>query len=134
MAVFLDSSVLIACSISSDELHPKAVQLMRSIDGGEYGSVFCCDYVFDETITYILRKTNDRKKAEAFGNWLLGAQITLLYTNRDRFNSAWELFKKTRGLSFTDCVIAATCISEGIAHLATFDSGFRQITSIRLLE
>ncbi len=57
MAVLIDSSVIIAFFNKRDRNHERALELIKDALMNNYGSIFILDYVFDEIVTYLLKKT-----------------------------------------------------------------------------
>jgi len=128
MAAFIDTGVFVAFSNVKDRNHARAIELLRRAAGGEYGSVFTSDYVFDETVTLALMRTKDPAIALEVGEVILGnpSFSELLYVGDETFADAWALFKRYTGrvLSFTDCTILALMKMAKIESLISFDGGF----------
>jgi predicted nucleic acid-binding protein len=125
MSIFLDTTYFIAYADSRDKYHEEAVQLAERIASGIYGEKVSSDYVFDETVTFVLVRQNF-EKAKEIGNKILNYDITVEKIASKVFHRAWELFKKRKNLSFTDCTIVEHMKENKIKCLATFDSGFNQ--------
>ena len=117
-----------------DVNNTKAKQLEADLRNGLYGSFICSDYIFDEVVTLLAVKTKKTDLALEVGEYLLGSEIEMIEVKTEVFNAAWELFKKRKNLSFTDCTTIELIKAHGIKHLASFDQGFKQFSKeIRLL-
>jgi len=131
--IFLDSSFLISFEVEKDSNHVKAVKIMHDILNHKYGSAVISDYIFDETVTMTLAKT-DLKKAIAAGK---GMKMSYEMEKIDErlFEESWKTFAdqiKTR-LSFTDCTIISLMREKGIRNIATFDEDFKKIETINVI-
>lgn len=123
MTCFIDSSVLIAFADVRDENHARSVELLKkAFNDKTFGTIYTSDYVFDECVTFTYARTKDKQKALQLGQHLLSSEIELIYTTSSVFEKAWNAFKTTKGLSFTDCILIATMQTYGIKHLLTFDN------------
>jgi predicted nucleic acid-binding protein len=123
--IFIDSSVFIAYANKKDFHHEKAVKIFRNIVDGVYRKAFFSDYIFAETVTVMFLKT-EFILAEKFGEYLLSSEIELLKVDEGVFERAWEIFRKTRTMSFTDCSSLALMELLEIRKIATFDKGFSE--------
>lgn len=132
MSIFLDSSYLIAFVDKRDRAHLEAIGLAEQISEGVFGRIVISDYVFDESVTFIASRQGFKKAIE-WGKKTLDSELELIYTSKEVFQKAWELFQKRKNLSFTDCTIVELMKAEGIKHLASFDEGFKQFKEIKLI-
>ncbi|MEM2874667.1 MAG: type II toxin-antitoxin system VapC family toxin [Candidatus Hadarchaeales archaeon] len=126
MAIFLDTCVLIAARNADDKNHARAKEIMRSVLKGEHGEIYTSDYVIDEAITLMLRRTRSLRLAIDMGDHVLSSpRIRKLWVTEDVFGRAWKLFKsQKRPMSFTDCTSLALMEKNGIGKIASFDSDF----------
>jgi len=126
MAVFLDTSVLVAARNVDDKNHAGAKELMKSVLRGEHGEIYTSDYVVDEAVTLMLRRTKRIELAINIGEYVLRSpRIRKLRVSEDVFDAAWEKFKSLgKPMSFTDCTSLALVEKGGIKSIASFDSGF----------
>lgn len=127
MAIFLDTSILIAARNADDKNHGGAEELMRSMLRGEHGKIYTSDYVIDEAVTLMLRRTKRLELAIDIGEFILNSpRIIKLRVSEEIFDAAWRRFKslKERPMSFTDCTSLALMEQSGIRKIASFDSGF----------
>jgi predicted nucleic acid-binding protein len=126
MAVFLDTSVLVAARNVDDKNHARAKELMKSMLRGEHGEIYTSDYVMDEAVTLMLMRTKKIELAINVGEYVLRSpRIRKLRVTEDVFDAAWGKFKSLRKpMSFTDCASLALVEKSGIGSIASFDSGF----------
>lgn len=133
MAIVIDSSVFCAFANKDDIHHEKATNIIKEMISGKYGKTLTTDYVFDETVTVALRRSNKRNAIE-LGNFLLNSEIFIAKIDSGIFNKAWNLFQKSEGFSFTDCSILAFMKTFEIKKVATFDKEFKKIKWIEVVE
>ncbi|MBS7610322.1 type II toxin-antitoxin system VapC family toxin [Candidatus Bathyarchaeota archaeon] len=126
--ILLDSSVIVAYSNEADENHEKALQVVKDLDRGKYGTPVITDYIFDEVVTVMLIRTKNLEKASELGGTLLNSTL-LLRIDEHLFSLAWSIFKEQRKptFSFTDCTSIAVCRANGISNIATFDEDFQKL-------
>ncbi len=135
MKIFLDTSALVAYYNEDDTLHQAAAKIMGQFLGGEIPvtKFFISDYVFDETVTVLECLLGKHDLAMEVGEALKGSARTMrLHVDEPTFQASWELFRNTRGVSFTDCTSFALMKSFGLQAAFTFDRHFRKagITTI----
>lgn len=133
--IFLDTSYLLAESLSEDKMHTTAKNMSRRIAGRLYGNAYISDYVFDEAVTFVLAKTNQVSLAIKFGK-RLKETTNLLRIGEKTFDLAWKLFceQKNTRLSFTDCTSLALMEEHGISTVATFDHGFKSVRLVQVVD
>jgi hypothetical protein len=132
LSVFVDTSILIAARNVDDKYHLRAKELMKSMLRGKYGQIYTSDYVVDEAVTLMLRRTRRLRLAIDVGEYILGSpRIKKLRVLEEVFDAAWERFKslKERPMSFTDCASLALIEKNGIGRIASLDSGFDGLVS-----
>ena len=135
MSIILDTSFLIALNDAGDYKHKDAISLGSRIKNKEFGHCYISDYIFDELMTLMRAKSINPNKIKEIGDSLLADEtIELLRADKEIFLQSWELFKKSSNLSFTDCITITLVKEFKIKSLASFDSGFDRITSIRRIE
>ena len=132
MTLFIDASVFCAYANKDDVHHEKAVAIINDVVAGTYGKALTTDYVFDEAVTVVLRRSN-KKNAVELGDFLLNSEVFVAKIDASIFQQAWKLFKKSEGLSFTDCTIVAFMKSFSIDVIATFDKGFKTLGSLNIV-
>lgn len=133
MAIFLDASVFYGYANADDIHHKEAKKIMEDVAGNKFGKSVTTDYIFDESVTVALRKAS-KNTATLLGNFILNSEILLAKVNKFVFHKAWEIFKYTEGLSFTDCTSVAFMHMFGIEYIATFDKGFKNIKGIKVVD
>lgn len=132
MSVFLDSTFFIAFSNPKDANHYKAMEISLMIKEGHFGSVYISTYIFDEVLAFTLSRNTHRFAVE-LGEIMLGPDMTMLDVPKDIFDQSWGLFKERENLSFTDCTTVKLAENYKIKHIVTFDGGFRQFKSLKIL-
>lgn len=132
--IFLDSSLIVAHSNEADENHAKALEIIKDVTKGRYGTSVITDYIFDEVMTVMLAKTKSVTRTVDLGEKLLGAAL-LLRIDGSSFDLAWKIFREQRKqvFSFTDCASIATCRANGISNIATFDGDFQGIEEFTVI-
>jgi len=132
--IFLDSSLIVAYLNEADGQHAKALQVVKDVDRGKYGTPVITDYVFDEVVTVMLVKTKNVGQVTELGEKLLGANL-LFRVDEGLFNLAWNIFKGQQKpmLSFTDCTSVAVCRSNGISNMATFDEDLQRLGEFNII-
>ncbi len=123
MTLLLDSSVLCAFINPKDVHHLRARTLMRVVLSNQYGKALFTDYIFDETVTVLLRKVG-KDAALEMGRYLLQSEFVMAPIENPVFNDAWKLFAQVE-MSFTDCISLAFLKLFKVECIATFDKGFR---------
>ena len=132
MTIFIDASVFCAYANKDDVHHEKAVIIINDVVAGKYEKAITTDYVFDEVVTVVLRRSNKRNAVE-IGGLLLGSEVFMAKIDASIFQQAWKFFKEHEGLSFTDCTIVAFMKSFSIDSLATFDKSFKMFESLSVV-
>lgn len=120
--IFLDTSFLVALEFEGDKNHGLAKEMSLGIFGHVYGDVFISDYVFDEILTLVLRKSKKLGIAIKVCEAMLNSFNLLMVTERT-FHDALNRFRDQKGtkLSFTDCTSLALMDANRIKSMATFD-------------
>ncbi len=132
MVVLVDSSVFCAYANVRDVHHENAKRLIGEIVSRKHGSGLTTDYIFDETVSVVLRKSG-KNNAINIGRFLLNSEIQLAKVDELLFQKAWHLFQNSDNLGFTDCTSVAFVQTFGIKNIATFDKGFRGLKNIEVL-
>jgi predicted nucleic acid-binding protein len=132
--IFLDSCLIIAYSNEIDENHNKAIQILKDIENGKYGTPVISDYIFDEIVTVMLIKTKNLMKVAELGEILLNATL-LIRVDDSIFDLAWKIFKEQQKpkFSFTDSTSIAICKMNGISKIATFDKDFEELKEFNII-
>lgn len=101
---------------------------MKEFDSKKYGGLFISEYAFDELMT-LLRRHVGHRKAVTTGEHIIGS-VEFVWAEAALFKSAWEIYKKHEGLSFTDCYQVGIMRHFRIGFIASFDSGFDGIVKV----
>lgn len=133
MTIVIDASVFCAYANIDDIHHDKAKKILDGVISIKHDLILTTDYIFDETVTVAMRRSN-KKISIWLGNFLLNSEITIADIDQKIFQKAWELFKKTEKLSFTDCSTIAFMETFGINKIATFDKEFREIKKLQVID
>ena len=133
MAVFLDTSFIVAFLNKKDSRNEKATRLWDNIMQNKWGYSVTSDYIVDECFTLLLTR---RKKLDLLSNlhsFIHGddksgiSKIIQFFKITQRiYENTWEMFKKYNDpeLSFTDLTILEVCKELNIQYLASYDSDF----------
>jgi hypothetical protein len=130
---FIDSCIFIGFYNIRDERHLEAKELIEEVFKGNLGAACTSDYVVDETVTLIKKKSSDPTiVSEAIDFIQNSRKIEILHINREVFASAKMCMEKypSMPLSFTDWTIANLLESRKIDYLLSFDSGFDCLRAI----
>ncbi|MBI4146678.1 type II toxin-antitoxin system VapC family toxin [Candidatus Woesearchaeota archaeon] len=130
--ILLDTNLLIAAWNPDDSCHEQALRILVRIRQDVYGPAFITDYVFDEALNVAARYAS-REDACALGQALLKSYHVAKITETI-FDVSWSLFKRAKGLSFTDCTNVIVCQELGISAMATFDKQFKKIKNINVVD
>lgn len=115
MPIVLDTSLLVAYANTGDPDNERATRIMRRVLKGKHGTPVSPDYVLDEGLTVLQRRTGRVEDARIFASYFRaiegvedGPILEQLHTPEPIVASARDLFfeRFERGLSFTDCVVA----------------------------
>lgn len=114
--IVLDTSLLIAYANREDPDHDRATRIMRRVLAGEHGTPVGPDYVLDEGLTVLQRRTGRIDDARTFASYFVPVEgiegepiLEPLHVSEPIVDAGRELFfeRFDRGLSFTDCVVAS---------------------------
>ena len=61
MAILIDTGVWIGYSNQRDQYYQTALNIMKDINSGKYGSIFSTDYIIAEAVNYSLVKYSTEK-------------------------------------------------------------------------
>jgi predicted nucleic acid-binding protein len=130
---FIDSCVFIGFYNIRDERHSDAKALVEEALKGGLGAAYTSDYVLDEAVTLIKKRTGSPKLvAEAIDFIQNSGRMEILHIDREVFASAKMCMEKypQMPLSFTDWTIANLMASKEMEYLLSFDSGFDRLRAI----
>ena len=132
MALVLDTSFLVALNSKADINHAKAQSLKQRLKNREFGQIFISDYIFDEFATFLMAKSFPPAIIREIGDSLLAEEsIGLLKISPEVFLKSWELFKKMKSISFTDCTTLVLSSETGIKNIASFDADFDRFPGVK---
>lgn len=133
--VFIDTSAWIALFLFSDQNHLEAVEIFEKIEG-EYAAIFTSNYVFDETVTFMMRRAGQKAAVEV-GDAILGSQLVKVeFVSFDQFYASWDSFKKydDKEFSFTDVTSFQIMHELNIRRAFSFDRHFEQAGFERIVK
>lgn len=116
MPIVLDTSLLVAYANEGDPDHDEARRIMRRVLRGEHGTPVSLDYVLDEGLTLLQRRTGRVADARVFASLLVPVEgvdgdpvVEFLRAPEPVLDDARSLFfeRFDQGLSFTDSVVAS---------------------------
>lgn len=127
MRLFVDTSAWAALYDTSDKYHLYATQGINNLLGHSVTFV-TSDYIFDETVTLLMRR-NGKHQAVRFGIWALKAEnIELLSIDNEVWRAAWEMFQSydDKQWAFTDCTSFVLMRKQNLHRAFAFDQHFEQ--------
>ena len=130
--VFVDTWGWCALGYRADRQHAKAVEFYRHLRQRE-APVFTSDYVLDEVLTLLYRRTS-HPEATRFAEGILAAaalgHLSVERVTADRFTRAWVLRKQLDdkpNISFTDLTSMVIMQERHIVQVFTEDAHFAQV-------
>lgn len=132
--ILVDTGVFIAAVTTKDAHHAAAKGILEDIAEGVWGAGLVPEYVFVESVNYLVRKRG-LAVALAFVREVLSAKEMTVVPCFQGFPRALTEFLHQRGtaLSFTDAALVALARGRGVRNIATFDGGFRSIKGLRVV-
>lgn len=130
MKLFCDTSFLIALYDANDQYHEKAASFVKKEIPDI--SLLTSDYVFDETLTFLLHThpLNGFLRARAFDrDVFVKKSISIFYISEILFEKARGIFfrfNKDKKWSFTDCTTFVLMEDYNIGSALSFDKNFLQ--------
>ncbi len=123
--IFIDTGAFIARYMKYDQYHQHAMKKWGSILKNP--DLCTSNHIIDETITFLLRRTNPDFAVEKAEILLSTDVIHTLRSDQEDEQEALEILKryKDQKLSFTDCITSALMKRYKIDRIFTFDSHFR---------
>lgn len=124
--IYIDTGAFLARYIHNDQYHNKAILYWRQIEEIDE-QCFTSNFVLDETLTLLARRT-DYKFASRRGKNILSSQIiTILRPDYEDELKAIQLFEKYADLkiSFTDCISFRLINKHKITGVFSFDKHFQ---------
>lgn len=136
MSIFLDTGFYIAFYNSKDKYHSRAKEIYNELKNNKYGKIYTSTDVLDELFTYFQRMISQSAANEIASYWFEKNQRfgSVLFPNESILSKAAGIFSKQiherKALSFTDCLIIATCKEANISNLVSFESGFHNMINV----
>ena len=122
--VFLDAGFFIAYRNKRDEYHDHAQYILAQMVNGTFQKGLTCDYVLDEAVTRVRRKTQDPALAAAVGRDMLNsAYWSVRSVPMECVRACVELYSKhpEEELTFTDWVVQWMAKQYGLTQIVTND-------------
>jgi len=124
--IFVDTGAFIGHLVATDQHHDEASRAWQELAGSDE-QIFTSNFVVDETLTLLARRTS-YEFAAARGREILGSGVLrILRPEHDEEWEALEAFEKLadQSVSFTDCTSFALMRRQRIGRVFTFDRHFR---------
>ena len=126
MKLFVDASAWIGIFDSRDKYHSVASQSLHNIR--HQAHFITSDYVFDETLTYLLYRAGKRIAVQCM-QWAINAHfVDILRVKEDIWQDAWEMFQQydDKQWAFTDCTSFVLMRQHNLHRAFAFDHHFAQ--------
>ena len=126
--IFVDTSAWVAISDARDGNHVRALGLQRELLSGKSGRLITTDFVLDETLT-LIRKRSGADPVRRFLDGLeASASVQQIWITPEHYRAARGLFldQGQRFWSFTDCTSFVVMREFGISQAFSFDKDFRE--------
>jgi len=136
MAIFLDTGVLVAAYNVQDQSRERAQAILSKAFRGEFGNAYTSQYVIDEATTLLEVRSKNRALSQSFLKKCIESSglFTILGISESEFTDTCKEYSRQKELSFTDCNHLVLMRHHAIQNLATFDSGFRTVQGIRIID
>ena len=123
--IFIDTGAFISYFVSADQYHAQSKKMWEKIHKTRV-SCFTSNFVIDETLTFLGRKTNYAFASECAQTLYSSEAFTILRPQLEEELQAIKLFEKyaDQKVSFTDCVSFALMKKHKLAKAFTFDKHF----------
>ena len=126
----VDSGVFKGAFNPRDQYHKQAAPIVGEIGLGRLGTIIITDYIFDEILTFIRKKSSPIKSVEAMNAILDSEYIVVDKITEEIFNLAMILFETKEHLSFTDAITVIYMKSKNITDIISFDTGFDTVEGL----
>jgi len=126
--IFVDTSAWLAVADGRDGNHGAAVRFQRELAAGSCGRLITTDYVLDETLTLVRRRSGPASVRALLAGIQASRSVHSVWVSPTHFEAAKGLFldQAANGWSFTDCTSFVVMRELGIELAFTFDSDFRE--------
>jgi predicted nucleic acid-binding protein len=129
MALFLDTSFLVAVCNTGDTNHYVAKELFERVKRRRTASsLVVTDYIFDEFATLLLSRIGKPHAVAECSKLMNDPMVGLVHVTPNLFKKSWEVFASMtdKEWSFTDCTSYVVMKELRIGEAASFDKHFRQ--------
>ena len=125
--IFIDTGAFLARYIERDQYHDAATEYWRTLQN-DRRKCFTTNFVLDETITLLARRSTYEFAAERARNLYESTALTILRPNDNDELAAVNLFQKyaDQSVSFTDCVSFVVMDRLKLRRVAAVDRHFHQ--------
>jgi predicted nucleic acid-binding protein len=131
MSVFLDTGLYYALQNEGSSRHEPARSAFEAVLRGQFGPAFTSEYVYDEAVTLVRKRTGRYDEARTVGDRILERDeypdtVDFHFVSRAEFDFAVETFDRydDQPLSFTDATTVALVERYDIDHVLAFDDDF----------
>jgi uncharacterized protein len=127
MAVFLDTSYLLALELAHDQNHVAALAHWRGV-AQLLPPLVTTTYIFDETVTFFNSRGYHSKAIQIGNNLLHSPSLQLIHVDEALFYAGWQFFERhqDKQYSLTDCISFILMQQLVIDTVYTFDHHFTQ--------
>ncbi len=134
MPYFGDTSFFVSLKIE-DNNHKRAEEIFVDILAGKYGKIETSDYVLDEAVTVVRKRTKRYDLAVDISRMITrSVWVNMNYATRDEVDAALDAYiqHKDKDLSFTDWVLVKEIEFHGWHGIISFDKGFDTVQISRI--
>lgn len=131
MTILVDSGVFYAQADRGASRHETAMTALPDVLHGGYGQPYLTEYIYDETVTLTLTRTDSHAVAMRVGRRLRGAGefpelFNLRCLDNSVFETAIDIFERydDQWLTFTDATTVAFAETNDIDTVLSFDDDF----------
>lgn len=135
MPYLVDTNFFIALLITDDAFHDDAQNILVDIQEGVYSKLYTSDYILDEAVTLIRRKTKRYDLAVQIADMISNSgYIEMMHITPQEVSHAILEYKNhnDKDLTFTDWVCVCQINAKGWHGIISFDSHFDQIDVKRI--
>ena len=134
MVVIIDTGFLLALRNDKDDFHNMVKNVMKEMLQNKFGTILVSDYVFDETITLAMIRTNQINVIKDLEDYIFKSKkIRFQFIDEKQFNNARKIFIKyfDQRLSFTDCTVLSLFQSfPGPSFVATIEEPLSNLVTL----
>ena len=128
MPVFIDTDAFYDYIIVNSKRHKDAIETMKEIQNGRWGSIVTSNYILDELITLICRESSHSVAAKGVGEIRRSRTIQTYFIDAQTEKRAWSIFNeyRNREISFTDYTSFAVINILDIDFAFSYDKHFKK--------